>query len=176
MSRKRKSRSPRSKPAPRSRPLSLRQQEEKVRCFAAINRIRRGEAKTVSAAARAEGTTVRAIRALVPKAITQDRPGGRIRVKPTDRYSARVEILAKEVGPKVVTARGSRQRNLAGQHRGLYNRVLKGVEPPSALAQFRGKKVGGYELVSDFDELSIFAQAGFLSQLDSLYASPETSF
>jgi hypothetical protein len=112
---------------------------------------------------------------LVPSAIGRDGNAGRFKVKPSDRYSARVEILAKEVGPKVVTARGSRQRNLAGQHRALYNRVLKGVEPPSALAQFHGKKVGGYELVSDFDELSIFAQAGFLSQLDSLYASPETS-
>jgi hypothetical protein len=112
---------------------------------------------------------------LAPDALIQDRPGGRIGVKPTDRYSARVEILAKDVGPKVVIARGSRQRGLAGQHRAVYNRVLEGVEPPSALDQFRGKKVGGYELVSDFDELSTFAQAGFLSQLDSLYVSPETS-
>jgi hypothetical protein len=37
-----------------------------MKCLAAINRVRRGEAKTVSAAARAEGTTVRAIRTVVP--------------------------------------------------------------------------------------------------------------
>jgi hypothetical protein len=154
---------------------ALGREQARLRGLAAINRVRKGESRTLSAAARAESTSLKTIQKLLPAALRQDRSGGRIHVKPCDRYSARVEILAKEVGPKVVTARGSRQRTLAGQHRGLYNRVLKGVEPPSALAQFHGKKVGGYELVSDFDELSIFAQAGFLSQLDSLYASPETS-
>jgi hypothetical protein len=154
---------------------ALRREEDRLLGFAAINRVRKGESRTLSSAARAEGTSLKTIQKLLPAALQQDRSGGRIRVKPSDRYSARVEILAKDVGPKVVTARGSRQRELAGQHRAVYNRVLEGVDPPSALDQFRGKKVGGHELVSDFEELSMFAKAGFLSQLDSLYASPETS-
>src|SRR5438045_3950645 len=78
--------------SPRSRRFTLRQQVEKLRCLAAINQVRRGHAKSVSAAARAEETTIRAIRMLVPGTITQVRRGGRIRVKPSDRYSARVEI------------------------------------------------------------------------------------
>jgi hypothetical protein len=154
--------------------LSPRQQEAMVRGFAAINRYRRGEAKSVSAAARAEGTTVRAIRAMLPKAITQDRPGGRIRVKASDRYSAKVQVLTNE-GALSRTARGSRQRELAGRHRATVIRVLRGKEPPSALEQFRGKKVGGHELISDFALLSSFAQAGIIGQLDTLYVSPDTN-
>jgi hypothetical protein len=83
--------------------------------LAAINRVRGGEAKTVTAAARVEGTNVKRIQALVPDAIAKDRSRGRVRVKPSDRYSAKVEILANE-GSLITTARGSRQRELAGQH------------------------------------------------------------
>jgi hypothetical protein len=156
------------------RGASPRQQEVRVRGLAAINRYRRGEAKSVSAAARAERTTVRAIRTLLPEAITQDRPGGRIRVKASDRYSAKVQVLTKE-GALSVTARGSRQRELAGRHRATVIRVLRGQESPSALERYRGKKVGGHELISDFALLSSFAQAGIVGQLDSLYVSPDTS-
>src|SRR5438270_6512064 len=120
------------KPQPqRSRRPSLSQQEERVLCFAAINRYRRGESKSLSAAARAEGTTVDAIRALLPEAITQDEPGGRIGVKPSDRYSAKVQVLTRE-GALSITARGSRERELAGRHRATVIRVLRGQEPPSA--------------------------------------------
>jgi hypothetical protein len=179
MPRKQKSRSARSrtKKVHQSRSLrrlSARQQDERIRCLAAINRYRRGEAKSVSAAARTEGTTLRAIRKLVPAAIAQDRPGGRIRVKPADRYSAEVQVLTRE-GTRTVTARGSRQRELAGRHRATVIRVLRGTGPASALEQFRGKKVGGYELISDYELLSSFAQAGVVGQLDSLYVSPDAS-
>jgi hypothetical protein len=170
MPRKRKSGSKRSKPGPRLRRLSPRQQEEKVKCLAAINRVRRGEAKTITAAARAEETTVKRIQALVPNAIAKDRPRGRLRVKPSDRYSAKVEILANE-GAVITTARGSGQRELAGQHRATYMRVLRGDEPKSALERYRGKKVGGYELLSDYEQLRLFARAGILGQLDTLYVN-----
>jgi hypothetical protein len=175
MPRKRKSQPKRSHATRKSRSLTLRQQEEQVKCLAAINRVRRGEAKSVSAAARAEGTTLRTIRALVPKAITQDRPRGRIRVKASDRYSAKVQVLAKTEGALAVTATGSRQRELAGRHRATVMRVLQGLEPKSALERYRGKKVGGRELISDYAELSSLAHAGVVGQLDPLYVSPDTS-
>jgi hypothetical protein len=174
MPRRRKSKLIPSKPTRRSRTLSPLQQEEKVKCLAAINRVRRGGAKTVTAAARAQGTTVKAIQSLVPDAIAKDRQRGRLRVKPSDRYSAKVEILAND-GARITTARGSRQRELAGQHRATYMRVLRGVEPKSALEQYRGKKVGGHELISDYEQLRLFARAGILGQLDTLYASPDVS-
>jgi hypothetical protein len=116
-----------ARPTRSLRRLSASQQEERVKCLAAINRVRRGEARTVSAAARAEGTTIRAIRALVPKTINQNRPGGRIRVKPRDRYSAKVQILAND-GALTTTAHGSRERELAGQHRATVRRVNEHVD------------------------------------------------
>src|SRR5260370_39362919 len=67
-----------------TRQLSPSQQNERIRCLAALNRCRRGESRSLSAAARAERTTVKAIRTLVPAAISQARPGGRIRGKVTD--------------------------------------------------------------------------------------------
>jgi hypothetical protein len=153
---------------------SPRQQAEKVRVLAAINRVRRKEAKSPTEAARAEGTTLRAMRRLVPDALVQYRPGGRIRVKPTDRYSAEVQVLTRE-GTLNMTAHGSRQRELAGRHRATFLRVLQGKEPPSALEQFRGKKIGGHELISDYELLRSFAQAGIVGQLDTLYVSPDAS-
>ena len=167
MSRKRKSQSTRS-----HRRLSPSQQDERVRGLAAINRFRRGDARSLSAAARAEGTTVDVIRALFPEAITQDQPGGRLGVTPSDRYSAKVQVLTKD-GALSITARGSRERELAGRHRATVIRVLRGQEPPSALEQYRGKTIGGRELISNFELLSTFAQAGVVGQLDSLYVSPD---
>ena len=163
-----------ARPTRSLRRLSASQQEERVKCLAAINRVRRGEARTVSAAARAEGTTIRAIRALVPKTINQNRPGGRIRVKPRDRYSAKVQILAND-GALTTTARGSRERELAGQHRATVRRVLRGLEPKSALERYRGQKVGGHELVSDYAQLVLLANAGVVGQLEPLYVSPDVA-
>jgi hypothetical protein len=150
-----------------------RQQAAKVRGLAAINRVRRGESKTLSSAARTEGTSVRTIRRLLHAALLQDRPGGRIRVKAGDPYSARVEILTA-TGPLTVTAHGSRERELAGRHRATVIRVLQGTEPVSSLKQFRRKKIGGHELLSNSDRLFILAEAGELDQLDALYVAPET--
>lgn len=169
MPRKRKSQGTRSR-----RRLSRRQQDERVRCLAAINRYRRGEARSLSAAARAEGTTVEAIRALLPEAITQDEPGGRIGVKPSDHYSAKVQVLTNE-GSLTVLAHGSRERELAGRHRATVLRILRGQEPPSVLEQYRGETVGGHELISDFELLSSLAQADIVGQLGSLYVSPDAS-
>jgi len=142
-----------------------------LRVFEALNLSRRKK-MSPSAAAMAAGTTLFTMKRLVPDALDQDRPGGPIRVRRSDKYAADVEILATGVGPIVVTARGSRQRERAGQHRAVYERVLKKIAPPSALDQFQGKKVGAHELVSDYDELVTLVKAGYLSQLDTLYVLP----
>src|SRR5215467_15457111 len=95
--------------------LTLRRQKARLRGLAAINRVRRGKAKSLSAAARAEGTTVRTIKRELRAALVKPRRGGRIHVKASDLYSQRVEILT-DLGPLDVTARGSRERELAGRH------------------------------------------------------------
>jgi hypothetical protein len=150
-----------------------RRQEARVRGFAAINLVRRGKAKSLSAAARAEGTTVKTIRRLLPGALARRRRGGHVRVKASDRYSERVEILV-DLGPLVVTAHGSRERELAGRHRSVYFKVLRRELPASALEEFRGETVGGHKLLSDPDRLFTLATGGELDQLDALYVSPET--
>jgi hypothetical protein len=150
------------------------QAQARVRAFGAINRVRRGESTNLSSAARAEHITVATIRRLLPSAIAQSRPGGPVRVKASDRYSQRVEILTDR-GRLVATAHGSHERELAGRHRATYSRVLEGKKSESALAKFRGKTVGGHKLISDFNRLSILAQAGVLGQLDTLYVSPDAS-
>src|SRR5437879_120627 len=152
----------------------LRSLEAQIRRRAAINRLRRGQSKTLSSAVRTENTTLKTVRRLLRSALVQDRPGGRIRVKAGDRYSARVEILT-DLGPVVVTAHGSRERELAGRHRATVIRVLRGDEPASALDQFRGKSVGGHPLITDINVLSEPARGGVLDQLDSLYVTPDTS-
>lgn len=148
-------------------------EQAKIKALNAINLVRRGKAPTLSAAARAKDTTVESIRRLLPAALFQDRPGGRIQVKASDPYTALVEIIT-DLGPVDVTARGSRERQLAGQHRATVTRVLRGKEPDSSLKQFLGKTVGGHKLLTSPYRLSILAEAGFQDQLDSLYVSPET--
>src|SRR5260370_39281086 len=94
--------------------LSNRLLEARVRGFAAINRVRRGQSKTLSSAARAENTTVKSIRRLLSSALIQDRPGGHISVKAGARYSARVEILTRR-GTLPVNGTGSRERGLVSR-------------------------------------------------------------
>ena len=151
-----------------------RQRYERDRVFEALNLYRSGKAKSAYAAARMAKTTLRTMKRRMPEALSQDRPGGRIRIKARDPYPAKVQILTHE-GAITAVARGSRQRELAGQHRATFMRVLQGVEPKTALEQYRGKKVGGYELLSDYQQLRLFARAGILGQLDTLYVSPDVS-
>jgi hypothetical protein len=157
----------------RARTRSRREQAAKLRALAALNRVRRGDFDHLSDAARAEGTTVHFIKKRLPRALNQNRPGGRIRVKPSDPYSERVEIIS-ENGAVEVRARGSRQRQLAGRHRAVVQKVLRGELSPSALQEFRGVKVGGHELISEYDRLLELGQ-GMLDQLGALYVAPETS-
>ena len=85
------------------------------------------------------------IKRLVPSALLPSKRGERLRVRASDRYRQSVQILTDE-GATVVTARGSRERELAGQHRATCFGVLEGKLPASALKRFRGKKVGGRKL------------------------------
>lgn len=171
---RKKRRSNRRSVKPRNRAQgTARSQRAKVRGLAAINRVRRGKSKTLSHAARVEGTTLITIRRLLPAALVQGRPGQRIRVKAGDPYSMRVEIITDQ-GPLVVNARGSRERELAGRHRAAVIRVLRGRGPASTLYRFRGKKVGGHELISDSERLLKFGRGSALDRLEDLYVSPGT--
>jgi hypothetical protein len=156
----------------RRRGLTVRRQDQRSRVFDALNLYRQGKAKSVSAAARTAGTTPNAMWEWVPRAISKDPRSGRLHIKPTDPYSASVQILT-DAGAVTASARGSRQRELAGRHRATVMRVLAGKEPATALDEYRGKKIGGHALISDYTRLTTLAQAGVLGQLDALYVSPD---
>lgn len=164
----------RASPLQSSRKLTSRHQDTRQRVFNALSFYRSGRARSASAAARMADTTLPTMRKSTPGAFAPNRPGARLRIKPSDRYSAKVQILTGN-GAITTTARGSRQRELAGQHRATTMRVLRGLEPKSALERYRGKKVGGHELVSDYRQLVLLANAGVIGQLDPLYASPDVS-
>jgi hypothetical protein len=157
----------------KSRGPSARQMGQRERSFNALNLYRSGKAKSATAAARMARTTLRAMRKSVPGAFVSDRHR-HVRIKPSDRYSAKVQILTHE-GAIATTARGSRQRELAGQHRATFMRVLRGLEPKSALERYRGRKVGGHELVSDYAELVTLAKAGVVGHLEPLYVGPDVA-
>ena len=165
--------SPKKRLKKRPAQLTPSQQKEKLLDFEAINLVRKGKAKTVSEAARAVGTNVRSIRKLLPGALAGRGPNGRIRVKAGDTYSALVEITTTS-GRLKVTARGSRERDLAGLYSSTIYQVLDQKAPPSSLRQFRGKKIGGQKLISTFTQLQKVALAGEVGQLDALYVSPES--
>jgi hypothetical protein len=113
------------------------------------------------------------MRESVPAAFLPNRRG-RVRIKASDRYSAKVQIVTRE-GAVVTTAHGSRERDLAGQHRATVFRVLAGLQPPSGLRKYRGKKVGDHRLLSDYKQLLSLANADVIGHLEGLYVSPDAA-
>jgi hypothetical protein len=147
---------------------------QRLRVLDALNLFRQRKAKSASDAARKAGTTLEALWELAPLALGKDPRNGRISIRPTDPYTAKVQVLTEE-GAIVATARGSRQRELAGRHRATVMAVLSGKEPAIELDKYRGKTVGGHELISDYSRLTTLAHADVVGQLDSLYVSPDVS-
>jgi hypothetical protein len=152
--------------------------EARIRAFAAINSVRQGKSETLAEAAKAHSTTVTSIKRQLPDALLPARLGKPIRVKASDNYSQLLEILADDgqiYGPINVTARGSRERELAGRHRAAYLGVLANRKPGSILRQFRNKTVGGVRLLADPDRLFKLARGRDLGDLGDLYVSPGSS-
>ena len=164
----------RRQPAKQPRPRNARRVEEaRIRGFAAINGVRKGKYKSLSVAARAERTTVESIKRLLPGALLRSRPGKRLRVRASDRYTQLVEILDSSGEVAQVIARGSRERDLAGRHRAAYLAVLDHKQPTSLLRQFRGKKVGGRKLLTNPDRLFELGHGGVIEDLLPLYVAPQ---
>ena len=145
-----------------------------MRGLAAIGRARQGSGYITAADARTEGTTLAFIRRHLPKAIFPSSSSERLRARPIDPYSHLVEIVT-DSGAQIVTAHGSRERELAGQHRAIYFGVLEKKLPASALKRFYGKTVGGLKLLGNPERLFELARGGELDNLGALYVSPEVS-
>ncbi len=102
----------------------------------------------------------------VPAVAFGSRPVTDIRSKckswPTKEHSRQQHAAPASVSLQVNTARP-------------FMRVLRGLEPKSALEQYRGKKVGGHELISDYAQLVSLASAGVVGHLEPLYVSPDVA-
>jgi hypothetical protein len=122
---------------------------------------------SLSRAARENAVTVRTVRRYVGRALVQDRPGGRIRARKSDRLARYLQIPGPD-GPVEITAHGSKQAGKFAQYQAAVNRLLRGDR--KALADWHGRKIGGIQLITESDTLLEQARNELLPY--SLYRSP----
>jgi len=79
-------------------------------------------------------------------ALSQNRPGGRIRATKTDRLVRYLQIPGLH-GPIDITAHGSREASEVARYKAAVNRFLAGDR--KALLPWHGKKIAGIDLITD---------------------------
>lgn len=142
--------------------LRAAEQEARARAFEALSEGRvRG--LSLTAAAREAGTTVPTVLRYAAPAVERQ-PSGRYRVLPEDRLYRRLRVISME-GPVWVDLRSSRSARLVARHANAVRSYgLHG--DASALAEFRGKRVGGVVLAVEPSMLASFAAAGELDAFE----------
>jgi hypothetical protein len=114
------------------------------RALKALGSMRRGD--TLSRAARDNGVTTRTIKRYARSALIQDRPGGRIRATKSDRLARYLQIPGLN-GPRDITVRSSKAASEFASYKADINRLLRGDR--NAMTRWRGKKIAGFELVTE---------------------------
>ena len=130
--------------SPRSKRLRKNDSAARERALSALRAMRDGA--SISRAARENGVTIRTMKRYVGSVLVQDRPGGRIRARKTDRLVRYLQIPGP-TGPIEITAHGSKQASEFAQYKAAINRLLRGDR--NALAAWHGRKIAGIELVTD---------------------------
>jgi hypothetical protein len=113
-------------------------------------------------AARIIGIPFRKVERYVSSAFFRDRKG-RIQVTPADRLPRRM-WLPTALGDQPIVVRGSRKASLLAAYRVA---VLTGNE--TELQRFKGKRVAGYELITDVDTIQALLDAGAIDPVE-MYA------
>jgi hypothetical protein len=134
------------------------------RVLKALSAMRRGV--TLSRATRENGVTPRTVKRYAAGALLQERPGGRIRARKSDRLVRYLQIPGPD-GPIEITAKGLKQAREFAKYKAAVNRLLRGDR--NALAEWHGKKVAGTQLVTNTDILVALARNELLPY--SLYRS-----
>jgi hypothetical protein len=114
---------------------------------------------SISRASRENGVTPRTIKRYAKGALIQDRPGGRIRPTKSDRLARHLQIPGPN-GPVEITVQGSKAASEAARYKAAINRALAGDR--NALVEWRGRKLGGVELITDVKILADQADKGLL--------------
>src|SRR3989442_3371480 len=107
----------------RKQTYNRREDEARNRAFRALTAMRRGA--SISRAGRENGITPRTIKRYLGAALHQDRPGGRIRARKSDRFLRYLQIPGPH-GPIDITARGSKQAKEISSYKAAVNRFLAG--------------------------------------------------
>ena len=145
------------KPAKRGRKSgNARERAQRVRANKALA-IQRKTGKSWTAATRAAGTTPATANRYVGSTVTKS--GRRYSVASSDRLVRRKKIVTN-TGERFIDVRGSRQAELLEAHREALRRFRAG--DVDALQPFEGVSVGGYELLTDPDEIEDLMRRGEL--------------
>jgi hypothetical protein len=82
-------------------------------------------------------------------------------------------LIPTSRGTEPVKIRGSEEASQLGRYMSAVGQYLK-TGDTDTLLEFEGQSIGGHRLITDPTTLNHLAEAGSL-QLDSIYASPESS-
>ena len=144
--------------------LHPKEQEARQRAYEAIAEMRRGKV-SLTAASRLVGTTPETVRRYASEALTKK--GRRYMATAADRSYQRMSALTIE-GLQDIDTRGSKSRSLVSAHWRAVNR-FSATGDVFVLIPFKGKRVGGYTLATDPDQIEEYARRGELD-IDDIYA------
>jgi len=140
------------------------------RALHVLARMRRN-GDTLTSAAREEHIDPRTVRKHVGVELKRLAEG---HIQPTkvDRRKRKM-LIPTDQGTTPVVVRGSRQATLLGRYMSAVGQYLR-TGDTEKLAEFEGRSVGGYDLITDPETLNVLAESGSL-QLEAIYALPESS-
>jgi len=147
--------------------------QSRVDAVHVLARMRRTGASLVECA-RLEGIDPRTVLKQLPREFRRSR-GRWVPAKKADRQP-RPMLLLDDKGRRPGLVRGSKAASLLGRYNAALSKFVSPNEryagDESLLKPFRGKRVGGVELLTDPEKLLELAQAGELRFGDDLYAAP----
>ena len=138
---------PRSTPSKHSRPLSITEQEARIRAADAVRLKRANPAWSLTRAAREAHTKPATVRRYLPTAVVRDEKG-RWQTKPGDRESFWMRVVSVELGVTEAKVTGSNKRRLVGRHQAAIGTYLR-TGDQTGLQAADGQKVAGLTLETD---------------------------
>jgi hypothetical protein len=137
--------------------------EARFRALEAVSRMR-SENLSLTAAARASGTTAATVRRYAAGGLTQH--GRRTVATTSDRMYRRMVVLSPD-GPREVDVRSSAQASRVGAHWNAVDAYLR-TGNERALRKFASVRIGGVALVIDPEQIETYAHRGELA-IDDIY-------
>jgi hypothetical protein len=141
------------------------------RALHVLSRMRRTGA-TLTAASREEHIDPRTVKKYVATDLRRLKKGKQTVPTKSDRRRRRM-LIPTALGTTPVIVSGSRKASLLGRYMSAVGQYLR-TGNTQGLSAFKGKSIGGHDLITDPEILNVLAQAGSL-QVEEIYALPESS-